>query len=72
MTNVTLEAHYDGESIQLDEPFKLPRNARLLVTVLEPASDDAREPFADLAAQGLARAYCDEEPDYGPDDLRRP
>jgi len=34
MPTVTLKAHYDGERIQLDEPFDLPRNALLLVTVL--------------------------------------
>ncbi len=33
MPNATLKAHYDGERIHLDEPFDLPRNALLLVTV---------------------------------------
>ena len=41
MQTVTLTAHYDGERIQLDEPFALPSDARLLVTVLPAASEDA-------------------------------
>ena len=39
MKTVTLTAHFDGEHIQLDEPFQFPAEARLLVTVLpEPAA----------------------------------
>ncbi len=72
MPSITLKAHYDGRSIQLDEPFELPANARLLITLVEPAMDADREQWANLAGEGLARAYGDDEPDYGPGDLRRP
>jgi hypothetical protein len=34
MKTVTLSAHFDGKHIQLDEPFKLPPDARLLVTAV--------------------------------------
>ena len=34
MPLVSLFAHFDGEHIQLDEPYDLPVNARLIVIVL--------------------------------------
>jgi hypothetical protein len=72
MPSVTLKAHFDGRSIRLDEPYEIPPNARLLVTVVEPVGDTDREPWQALSGEGLARAYSDEEPKYGPEDLRRP
>jgi hypothetical protein len=71
MPAVTLQAHYDGRTIQLDEPFELVPNARLLVTVLDPAGATTRALWANLAAEGLARAYGEDEPEYGPGDLRQ-
>ena len=75
MMTVTLRAHYDGEHIVLDEPFEIPANAALAVTVLAPdASEDDREreraSWAALGAGGLARAYGDDEPEYTVADLR--
>lgn len=65
MPAITLKAHFDGESIQLDEPFPLPNNAQLLVTVLLPSvGDDFRSNWAELSANGLARAFRDDEPEY--------
>ncbi len=65
MKTVTLTAHYDGEYIQLDEPFQLPLEARLLVTILpEPSADAERLDWYALSKAGLARAYADDEPDY--------
>jgi hypothetical protein len=71
MPSVTLKAHYDGERIQLDEPFDLPRNALLLVTVLSPEGDG--DPVAWLAASsaGLARAFGENEPEYTQADIRQ-
>jgi hypothetical protein len=43
MPTVSLKAHYDGTTIRLDEPFDLPPNTRLMVTVLPPISDLDRE-----------------------------
>lgn len=65
MPVVSLKAHYDGQHIQLDEPFELPRDAQLLVTVLKPSlPDEQRESWLTLSTQGLAAAYGDNEPDY--------
>jgi hypothetical protein len=72
MPSVTLKAHFDGRSIQLDEPYEIPPNARLLVTVVESVGDADREPWLNLSREGLARAYGEEEPEYGSEDLRRP
>ena len=63
MQTVTLTAHFDGEKIQLDEPFALPADARLLVTILPGAGAERKEWYA-LAKSGLARAYSDDKPDY--------
>ena len=65
MKTVTLTAYFNGENIQLDEPFALPVDARLLVTILPESLPDAerREWYA-LSKAGLARAYSDDEPDY--------
>ena len=65
MKTVTLTAHVSGDSIQLDEPFALPANARLLVTILpESLADGERDGWYALSKAGLARAYSDDEPDY--------
>ncbi len=72
MPSVILKAHYDGEHIVLDEPFDLPPNAPLAVTVLSPATpehDRERLEWAALGGQGLARAYGDAEPEYSVADL---
>ena len=54
MPTAILKAHYNGEHIVLDEPFVLPDNVPLLVTVFSP--DAERSEWAALGAQGLARA----------------
>lgn len=71
MPSVTLKAHFDGRSILLDEPYQIPPNARLLVTLVDQGQDDEHALWAGLSLSGLAGAYGDDEPDYGPDDLRR-
>jgi len=73
MPSVILKAHYDGEHIVLDEPFVLPPNAPLAVTVLSPTTpevDSERAEWAALSARSLARAYGDGEPEYTLSDLR--
>ena len=65
MKTVTLSAHFDGEHIQLDEPFQLSAQARLLVMVLpEFPTDSERQDWYALSKAGLARAYSDDEPYY--------
>jgi len=66
MKAITLTATFDGEHIRLEDDHVLPKNARLLVTVLPPDDELAKE-RADwllFAAQGLARAYGPDEPEY--------
>ena len=65
MPAVSLRAHFDGTTIRLDEPYDLPADAQLLVTVLSrPVNSDERAALAALAAEGLARAYGNNEPEY--------
>jgi hypothetical protein len=70
MPAITLKAHFDGERILLDEPFDLPRDVPLMVTVLAPASEEEHAQWARLAALGLARAYGDDEPEYSLSDVK--
>jgi hypothetical protein len=37
---ITLQAHYDGKHIVLDEPYDLPPNASLMVTLLPLSETD--------------------------------
>ena len=42
METITLHAHYDGSQIQLDEPYELQPDTKLLVTVIpSDAAEDA-------------------------------
>lgn len=68
MPTAILKAHYDGEHIVLDEPFDLPANASLVVTVFDP--DMERSEWTDLGTRSLARAYGDDEPEYTTADLK--
>jgi len=68
MPTAFLKAHYDGRQIVLDEPFELPANTPLLVTVIK--SDAERSEWSALNAQSLARAYGDDEPEYTAADLK--
>lgn len=68
MPIVSLKAHYDGNTIHLDEPYDLPEGAPLIVTVLAPP-DPERAGWLNLSARGLARAYGDSEPEYSAADL---
>jgi hypothetical protein len=74
MKTVTLSATFDGQQIRLEEDYPLPRNARLLVTVLPPAAegeDDFCQSWNRIAAQSLGGAYGDDEPDYTMDMLKQ-
>ncbi|HTS67948.1 MAG TPA: hypothetical protein VMO17_03115 [Terriglobia bacterium] len=69
MKTIALGARYDGNKIELDEPYPLPENARLVVIVLP--HDDERQDWLRLSVQQLARAYNDNEPEYTEADLRK-
>ena len=69
MPTITLRAHFDGKAIRLDEPFDLPANTRLMVTVL-PGTDGERGDWLLTSAANLARAYGENEPEYSERDMR--
>ncbi|MFH1116093.1 MAG: hypothetical protein V1792_19440 [Pseudomonadota bacterium] len=71
MPAVTLKAHYNGERIVLDEPFEIPPNSSLMVTVLPPTEAVVDEDWILASRKGLSEAYGTDEPDYGIEDLRR-
>ncbi len=79
MPMVTLQAHFDGERIVLDEPFDLPAHTPLMVTLLptplqtEPDSEEAwlramaaSDAFAFLAdpAEDIYTSEDGEPPDH--------
>lgn len=70
MPSVALRAHYDGTQILLDEEYVLPVNVQLLVTVL-PEPIPERKEWSTLAAQGLALAFSEDEPEYCSSDVLR-
>ena len=57
MPTVALQAHYDGEHIVLDEPYPLPANASLMVTLL-PSTSDADSEDAWLRAAASSEAFA--------------
>ena len=57
MPTVALQAHYDGQHIVLDEPYDLPANASLMVTLLPATSESASEE-AWLAASAKSDAFA--------------
>jgi hypothetical protein len=70
MSAISLKAHFDGKTIQLDEPYDLPANAQLIVTIVPATTvDDERRAWMQFSADGLARAYGDDEPEYSLSDL---
>ena len=70
MPAVTLKAHFNGKEIVLDEPFDLPPDSPLMVTVLPKEDTDEESQWHNLAASGLARAYGNDEPEYSASDLK--
>ena len=72
MSVVTLKAHFDGETIRLDEPYELRPNTRLIIAVLPPESAvEERTEWAVLGARGLANAYAEDEPEYSAADIQQ-
>ena len=59
MPTLALQAHYDGKHIVLDEPYKLPVNASLMVTLLPPSmpGTDSEEVWLRAAASSDAFAF---------------
>ncbi len=63
MTNITLQAHFDGKQILLDEPIELQPGTKLLITVISPTDAD-REEWANYSMKLLGVAYGHDEPEY--------
>ncbi len=71
MRAVTLKAHYDGERILLDEPFEIPPNSALMVTVLAGAQEVMGNDWIEAAERAFSTGYGEDEPEYTAADLRR-
>ena len=57
MPTVAIQAHYDGQRIVLDEPYDLPVNASLMVTLL-PSSSEADSEAVWLHASSSSDAFA--------------
>ena len=69
METITLNAHFDGKRIVLDEPYDLEPEQKLLVS-LRPAEADDEDDWRAFSLSGLERGYGDDEPEYTLDDVR--
>ena len=72
MKTITLSASFDGERIRLEDDYPLPKNARLLVTVLPDEIEQELHEWYGFAAQSLAGAYGTDEPDYPDSCVKEP
>jgi hypothetical protein len=70
MKLISLSAHFDGQSIQLDEPYKLEPNIKLIVTVL-PEQLAEREAWLWLSRHQLNNAY-NQNDDYPLNAIKTP
>ncbi len=64
METITLHGHYDGSQIQIDDPFEMQPNTKVLITIV-PTDDAERIAWHNFSTQGLATAYSNDEPEYG-------
>lgn len=72
MDPISIPAHFDGQQILLDEPFDLEPNSKLIVTVVGDNHDAERAAWMRLSADGLSRAYDDNEEEYSLDLIKTP
>jgi hypothetical protein len=63
MESITLQAHFDGKQILLDEPIELEPGAKLLVTVVT-SSESERQDWMSFSMMRLEKAYDSDEPEY--------
>jgi hypothetical protein len=70
MTVLTLKAHFDGKTVTLDEPHDLQPGTPVTVTILPTTSDFEKSDWLQAATDGLALAYCDDEPEYTLQDIK--
>jgi hypothetical protein len=70
MKAITLRAHFDGDHIQLDQPFALEPGTPLAVTVVPEAAEEPA--WSALSAAGLEAAYGESEPEYPLELIKEP
>ena len=63
METITLQAHFDGKQILLDEPIELQPGTKLLITVISPSEADNDE-WMNYSMQLLGETYSNDEPEY--------
>ena len=63
MQIVTLQAHFDGKQILLDEPYELKPNTKLVINVIQ-MRDEERADWTRFSLENLERAYGEDEPEY--------
>lgn len=63
METITIQAHFDGKHILLDEPVELQPGAKLLVTIV-PSVEAEREEWLRQSLRRLEDAFGGEEPEY--------
>ncbi|MCT7982758.1 hypothetical protein NG796_05560 [Laspinema sp. A4] len=57
---VSLSVHFDGQSIQLDEPYPIEPNTKLIVTLVSKQISE-QETWFSLSSHHLNNAYSDED-----------
>ncbi|MDJ1178109.1 hypothetical protein PJF56_04450 [Roseofilum sp. BLCC_M91] len=70
MNFVSLSAHFDGKSIQLDEPYKLEPNTKLIVTII-PEQAEEQASWLKRSRTQLNCAYSNDD-DYPLDAIKVP
>ncbi|MBO9997723.1 MAG: hypothetical protein J7641_01745 [Cyanobacteria bacterium SID2] len=60
MKTISLSGYFDGESIRLDEPYNLPPNTKVIITVI-PEETSERESWLNWSIQALNNAYGEED-----------
>lgn len=70
MSLQSFNAHFDGEQIRSDSPVILPRDAKLIVTILSAEDQQERLEWTRHSMEHLAAAYEDDEPEYSLSELK--
>lgn len=71
MKTVTLNAHFDGKQIVLDEPHDLEPDTKLIVSIVQPRNGH-HDDWTDFSLANLERAYADDEPEYSLELIKEP
>jgi hypothetical protein len=66
----SVSARFDDGRVLFDEEMAIPRNARLLVTILEESDGDVSD-FLVISSAGFADAFDEDEVEYSEADVRQ-